>query len=349
MMYPSDRSLISLALLDSNTRYQDEYLRSEVKELLGSSRNKMQLPFTREDFLIEGPIKQKGMSISGYQPKLSLALDADGLLNMVEHQAQFILKPSPQNFPNLAANEHATMLAMKQLGFDLPPFGLVRFKSELSDGEVAFLIRRYDRRLFDKEVIHQEQLDGAMGVAEKYGKIKNDDEGYISYEQACLFMIRNIDSSLAFKRELFNRVLAAYFLGNNDLHLRNFGLLHPLGQKATLAPVYDYVSVAPYKGYIANENSLALPLLAEEEGNNNASSGQHSHCTYTGYDFLNFGEKIGLSRKLAQKLITTLLKQKNKIKCIYQDSLMPKADVDKVLEWIDSRERYLQVNQHVDI
>ncbi len=74
-MYPSDRSLISLAKLDDNSRYQDEYLRIEVNAFLGSSRNKMELPFSREDFLIEGPKKQKGMSISGYQPKLSLALD----------------------------------------------------------------------------------------------------------------------------------------------------------------------------------------------------------------------------------------------------------------------------------
>ncbi len=348
-MYPSNRSLISLVDLNNSNREQEEYKKGEIKALLGASKYQMRLPFTREEFVNELPKKQKGMSISGYQPKLSLAINDENELGVVEEKALFILKPSPTEFPYLAENEHATMLVMKALGFDLPPFGLVRFREEDEDSERAFIIRRYDRLKAGEEAIHQEQLDAAMSVSEKYGKIKDDGEGYISYEQACKFLISHVNSSLSFKRELFNRVLTAYFLGNNDLHLRNIGILLPEKGAAQLAPIYDYVSIAPYPDYIANETTLALPLLASEEGDNGNTSGYISHCTYTGFDFLTFAENIGIKPKLAKKWIEELCANTKKIKDIYQNSFMPEAHIVKVTEWIDSRKNYLLQLEHVDI
>ncbi|MEZ8105687.1 HipA domain-containing protein [Vibrio genomosp. F6] len=348
-MYPSNRSLISLTLLDDSNRDQQEYKKGEIKDLLGSNKYQMRLPFTRTEFVTELPKKQKGMSISGYQPKLSLTINEENELGVVENKALFILKPSPVEFPNLAENEHATMLVMKMLGFDIPPFGLVRFKGDESDSECAFIIRRYDRLGTGEKAIHQEQLDAAMNVREKYGKIKDDDEGYVSYEQACLFLIKNVDSSLLFKRDLFQRVLAAYYLGNNDLHLRNIGLLLPEKEASQLAPIYDYVSIAPYPDYIANETSLALPLLANEEGDNGNTSGYQSHCTYTGYDFLMFAENIGIKPKLATKLIKEICGKKEVIYEIYRNSFMPEEQIDKVIQWVESRTNYLHQLEHVDI
>ncbi|MFA0415650.1 type II toxin-antitoxin system HipA family toxin [Vibrio renipiscarius] len=346
-MYPSNRSLISLVDLNGSNREQEEYKKGEIKALLGASKYQMRLPFTRDEFVRELPKKQKGLSISGYQPKLSLAINDENELGVVEDKALFILKPSPAEFPYLAENEHATMLVMKVLGFDLPQFGLVRFSGQGEDSERAFIIRRYDRLKAGEEAIHQEQLDAAMSVSEKYGKIKDDNEGYISYEQACKFLITKVDSSLSFKRELFNRVLTAYFLGNNDLHLRNIGLLLPEKGNALLTPIYDYVSIAPYPHYIANETSLALPLLASEEGDNGNTSGYISHCTYTGYDFLTFANNIGINPKLANKLIEELCAKTDMIKDIYRNSFMPEAHVLKVIEWIDSRKNYLLQLEHV--
>ncbi|MEI8634403.1 HipA domain-containing protein [Vibrio sp. PP-XX7] len=187
-MYPSNRSLISLSLLDKSNREQEEYKKGEIKDVLGSNKYQMRLPFTRTEFVTELPKKQKGMSISGYQPKLSLAINEKNELGIVHDKSLFILKPSPVAFPYLAENEHATMLVMKMLGFDIPPFGLVRFRDDEPDSERAFIIRRYDRLKAGEEAIHQEQLDAAMNVHEKYGKIKDDAEGYVSYERG-LFIL----------------------------------------------------------------------------------------------------------------------------------------------------------------
>ncbi|MCH1933273.1 HipA domain-containing protein, partial [Shewanella sp. A25] len=69
-------------------------------------------------------------------------------------------------------------------------------------------------------------------------------------------------------RDFFRRVAYAYLLGNNDLHLRNFGIVAP----NRLAPVYDFVSVAPYPAYFAY-GYLALPLLTIEEGEQQLAPG----------------------------------------------------------------------------
>lgn len=348
-MYPSNKSLISLDELNEKNREQNEYKKGEILTLLGSNKFQMRLPFSRTEFVTELPKKQKGMSISGYQPKLSLAIDQSNQLGVVEGKALFILKPSPEEFPHLAENEHATMLVMKMLGFDIPPFGLTRFNDHNASDELAFIIRRYDRLNAGEEAVHQEQLDAAMGIPEKYGKIMDDEEGYISYEQVCLYLTHTIDGSLSFKKELFSRILTAYYLGNNDLHLRNIGLLHPEYEASRLAPIYDYVSIAPYPEYIANENSLALPLVASEEGDNGNTSGYQSHCTYTGYDFLIFAENIGLNPKLATKIINELCAQKDKVLQVYRNSFMPQEHVDKVTEWIESRTNYLSKLKHFEV
>ncbi len=87
------------------------------------------LPFSRHDFTTEMPIKQQGMSISGYQPKLQLAIE-NQQFQSIQYQGSYILKPSPTDYPYLAENEHTTMCVMAKLGFDVPANGLVTFQRE---------------------------------------------------------------------------------------------------------------------------------------------------------------------------------------------------------------------------
>lgn len=87
----------------------------------------LELPFTRSQFIQELPERQKGMSISGYQPKLSLCV-TDKTLQVVNNNGNYILKPSPEAYPHLAENEHATMMVMQRLEFNIPPFGLFRLR-----------------------------------------------------------------------------------------------------------------------------------------------------------------------------------------------------------------------------
>lgn len=204
------------------------------------------------------------------------------------------------------------------------------------------MIKRYDRE--NNRPIHQEQLDAAMNVAEKYGKIKEDGKQYVSYERAIKFILEKLSKKdLTLRRTLFLRVVYAYLLGNNDMHLRNFSLILGEDGNISLAPVYDFVSVAPYSAEF-HSGLLALPLLEKEEGEATLAAGFDTQdgC-YLGMDFIEFGQNIGMSEKLCQKLLRDLPKSAEKITNIYQHSFMPAEHKQQVLQCYQQRLKYLQI------
>lgn len=326
----------------SQSELKSGYSRKGLKLLTDNPKFNPMLNFDRFEFEVICPKKQKGMSISGYQPKLQLRIHHNQF-DIIDSKGDYILKPSPVAFPFLAENEHATMQVMKALKFDVPETGLVYFKTEdPTKKQFAFVIKRYDR--FNGKPLHQEQLDGAMNIPEKYGKFSDDDEQYISYEKAIKFILNNVtNKNLALQTDLFLRVVYAYLLGNNDLHLRNFSLIISQDNHISLAPVYDFVSVKPY-AEIFNDSLLALPLLEKEEGGKELATGlETKYGCYLGIDFIEFGKNIGISEKLCQKLLTDLPKYNAKITEIYQHSFMPKEHIEQVLQCYQQRLNYLQI------
>lgn len=324
----------------TKTEFNVGYSIKGLKHLTSENKFNPMLPFKRAEFIQHKPILQKGMSISGYQPKLQLIIQ-NHQFDIQHAGGNYILKPSPEAYPFLAENEHATMAVMRALKFDVPPNGLVFFQTDnLAEAEYAYVIKRYDRK--GEEKIHQEQLDGAMNVPEKYGKIRaNSHESYISYEQVVLFLLAHLGKTLALQKELFRRIVYAYLLGNNDLHLRNFSIIH--GEKLTLAPIYDFIATAPYTD-IFNGGLLALPLLKKEEGNAELAFGfETQYGCYIGVDFIEFGRNIGLSEKLTKKLLSDLIKEQTKVEEIYHRSFMPQPDIEKVLTCYRQRLGYLQI------
>lgn len=313
----------------------------ESNELYGDGFEIESLPFTRSDFIRTQPAKQKGMSISGAQPKLSLRVTENGQLEVTPTSGKYILKPSPEQFPGLAENEHAIMLCMKKLGFAIPCFGLIPFRCEEGEErpELAFIIKRYDRDGESKT--HQEQLDGAMAVNDKYG-LNSAGQPAVSYEQAGRFLVKNVDSSLAFKRDFFRRVLCAYIFGNNDLHLRNLGILHMSDVRFLLAPVYDYLSVVPYPESFGT--TLALPLLICEECYQSLADGLESEVgEYIGYDFLVFAEGIGLNATLAKKQIAQVQAKLDIIEETIDSSYMLDSHKTDVIKYIRRRMTLLDI------
>lgn len=328
-------------LLEPLANHSSEYSKKGIRYLTGLNDFLPVLPFARQDFVSELPLTQQGMSISGYQPKLQLVIE-NGQFETIGNQGEFILKPSPEDYSFLAENEHATMSVMQALGFNVPPNGLFAFQSE--NVEFAFVIKRFDRQ--NGVPIHQDQLDGAMNISEKYGKIGSDNEQYVSYERVAKFILAYTEDNLVQRQELFRRVVYAYLLGNNDLHLRNFSLIYHKNGKIELAPVYDFVSVVPYKA-IFNSALLALPLLEREEGGVELAHGFHTqYGEYIGQDFVEFGEKIGLNRKLIeQRLLPQLWKEQTIVESVYQRSFMPSDHKNSVL---DNYRRRLKLMNVID-
>lgn len=336
---------VTLTPLEGKKEYQPGFSLQGIKHLAGRTDVQLQLPFTRREFVTVQPKKQRGMSISGYQPKLSLRI-VNNQFCVVDTFGTYILKPSPEEYPNLAENEHAIMSVMKRLGFDVPPFGLVPFQqaSDSENVEYAFLIKRFDRNEEEQSKVHQEQIDGAMGVEEKYGKVNGVQA--ISYQRVCQFLIDNIDSNLQFKRELFKRVMYSYLLGNNDFHLRNFGVLMPSEERNSLAPIYDFVSTAPYLDTFS-DSYLALPLLKVEENDNDLAPGFNTqYGQYIGYDFIEFAQGLGLSGKLAAKVISEAVKDKVIVIDTLESSFMTENHKRDVISCFSQRLSFLQVQDY---
>ncbi|MGQ8708441.1 type II toxin-antitoxin system HipA family toxin [Serratia sp. TSA_198.1] len=336
-----DRCLINLTPLKAPELITG-YSKQGIKQLFGSAKIALTLPFTRREFIQELPERQKGMSISGYQPKLSLSLE-EGELHVVNNDGTYILKPSPEEYPNLAENEHATMTVMARLKFVVPPFGLIRFKAdEDRPDELAFVIKRYDRIGPDRVRLHQEQLDGAMGINDKYGYV--DGKKDISYEKAAKFLNHTVSNGLHSKRDVFLRILYAYVLGNNDFHLRNLGIIHPEDTSPYVAPVYDFISVAPYPA--AFGEYLALPLLECEENDVGIAPGINSpYGEYIGVDFILLAEGMDVNPKLAKKWLAEVVKSHQLIIDTYTESHMPAEQREAVLRYVARRITLLGVTE----
>lgn len=335
---------ILLIPLTTIEEQQTGYSKQGAKSLVGKTDFNFRLPFSRADFFQTKPITQKGMSISGYQPKLQLIIK-DQQFDTIDKQGQFILKPSPEEYPYLAENEHATMAVMRTLGFKVPANGLVQFTLQ-ANIENAFVIKRFDRTN-NGTPIHQEQLDGAMNITDKYGKTGQNEEQYISYERIAKFILKHTRSDLSQKIELFRRIVYAYLLGNNDLHLRNFSLIYNEDRSIDLAPIYDFVSVCPYPE-VFNSCYLALPLLEKEEGGKKLADGFDTiYGQYIGKDFIEFGENIGINAKLLrEKLIPEILKEENTVLTTYQHSFIPQQHLIQITQCYLQRLRLLQVYEY---
>lgn len=166
------------------------------------------------------------LSISGVQPKLSMARRAGRLVPVTEG-GQFILKPQTEVFPLLPQNENLCMSIAGQMGIAVPPHGLI----ELRDGSPAYVVRRFDRT-DDGAKLRCEDFAQILGASDKYsGSIEQ-----IGRRIKELSNVPGLDVQLFFERVLLN-----FLLGNGDAHMKNFSMLEADGGGLRLAPAYDIV------------------------------------------------------------------------------------------------------------
>lgn len=168
------------------------------------------------------------MSISGVQPKLSVAVNKrSGALEVAPSGGTHILKPSPESFPFLSENENLCMNLAREMTIETPPHGLVK----MSDGCLTYVVRRFDRGA-KGEKIHVEDFSQLLGKSDKY-------DG--SVEQIGKFLKRHSSAPFIDTQKLFVRILYYFLIGNGDAHLKNFAMVQsPSGNH--LAPAYDIVS-----------------------------------------------------------------------------------------------------------
>ena len=185
-------------------------------------------------------------SLAGVQLKFS-AIGRGGKQLRIPAQGrdgQWIVKlPSPR-FPRVPENEFAMMTLAREVGIDVPEFGLIPVGSignlppEFAEDKTdAYFIRRFDRGP-DGERIHAEDFNQIYG---QYPEKKYEQHGYTG-------MAKDIWALLGEKglAEFIRRVIFNAAIGNADMHLKNWSLLYLDGRTPTLAPGYDYVSTIRY-------------------------------------------------------------------------------------------------------
>ncbi len=205
------------------------------------------IPFKAADLPAMVMKDKTGMSISGVQPKASVRLNKQAeTLEMTAIGGTHILKPEPEQFPQLPQNENLCMNMASELGLRVPPHGLL----EMSDGKLCYIVKRFDRT-DDGRRIAKETMFQVLGSTDKYlGSLEMI--GKTIRAHAANVGLDTID--------FFERTLFCFLTGNGDMHLKNWALLGA-GRDIALAPCYDLVCS---RLYIGRETDSALTLNAKQ-------------------------------------------------------------------------------------
>lgn len=287
-------TLKSLPKSNSNPHMRD----ADARALYGTSAFSGCLNVSRQTLFTEGARETKGFSISGVQQKLSMRFDHErNTLVPTQTDGTFIIKPTPDPFPYCAELEHLGMLISRTLGIDTALCGLVEFEG----GEKAYVTRRFDRIEGTDDKRTMEDLCSLAGL-------RRDNKYDSTYEAAGLILREATGGKAAVMLDYFNRVVAAYLMGNEDLHLKNFSVIRDPGDTSHyypgLSPNYDCV---PTRVYLMNTNgAMAMPLTnAEQAGDFSDAFSYYGYYTYQ--DFQHLGLAIGLN----ERAIGTCIKRLN--------------------------------------
>ncbi|WP_052749071.1 type II toxin-antitoxin system HipA family toxin [Arsukibacterium ikkense] len=266
----------------------------ELIELPLKSLRGFSIDFARAAFNDVAVKSLPGTSISGVQPKMFLKLAGrPKTLTNAQGIGNYIVKPSPESFPELAENEFMVMQLCQAVGMRVADHYLVPF----SCGELAYVTTRFDMEEDGHINNFVEDMASCMNVAP--GQKDNEK---LSYEKAIKTAHRLSGGHAKILIDGFTLVLMAYVVGNNDLHLKNMTLLRERGKSNVkgFSPVYDMLSVAPYPTY---EGYQLVLWLLESEVDNEFTSSYNAYGYYTSHDFIELGIRIGLGESMARSII----------------------------------------------
>ncbi|MDO8494779.1 MAG: HipA domain-containing protein [Deltaproteobacteria bacterium] len=214
----------------------------EIKAMFGINRLPV-INFSLQEIAQKAQEMVNQLSISGVQPKLSVALQKKtGELIATAQGGEYILKPQIGAFPHLPENENCCMNSAEDFSIEVPKHCLLSLK----DGSWAYLVKRFDREK-DKK-IHQEDFTQILSKSDKYSGSFEE----IGKTLKKISSVPGLDVQLFFERIVFN-----FLIGNGDAHHKNFSIRYLEDGEIRLSPAYDLVCS---KLVIPREEDLALNL-----------------------------------------------------------------------------------------
>lgn len=303
-----------------------------IANFFGNRKPIEKLTFTRADFFEKGREFTEGMSISGVQQKLSLIINDKNEFEIVTNNGTYILKPSPEPFPFAAENEQCAMAISNIVGIETACSANIPF----ADGEEAYITKRYDR--IDAVKLHQEDLAQAFDLPSK-------DKYKKSYEEALILSREMAGGKLSVVKELFKRIVLAYIIGNDDMHLKNISLIKNTENHTnfydSLTPNYDQLLVRAFPNPPMNR-VFALSFF-KEEAHGIFSSAYEKIGFYTGCDFYSLGEKVGLRKPVVKNVLEDFFKKETDISEIIKNSFMPDEMKEKSIALVMGRIKALKI------
>jgi len=212
----------------------------------------------------------KRIAVTGVQPKLSVTLEkvkGHGRLTIVGLWGEYILKPQHDNFLFMPETEDLTMHIASLFKIPVCEHTLLR----ATDGNFAYIAKRFDRKNGQK--IHVEDLC-------QLSEFLTENKYKGSYEKAGKLILQYCKKGIDVLN-YFELVLFSYLSGNNDMHLKNFSVMHK-ETEISLSPAYDLLNV-----------NLINPKDDEEMGL--TLNGKKKKLKLT--DFIHFAEILGIPEK----------------------------------------------------
>jgi serine/threonine-protein kinase HipA len=260
---------------------------------------------------------RKGISISGMQEKMSLALHKNELTLTEEgQQGTYILKPIPRDLKKVnqvPANEHVTMqIAAQVYGINTAENGMIFFK----DGQPAYITRRFDVKK-DGRKWGKEDFATLAGKTRATGGVNFKYE--YSYEEAAALIRKFVPAWRVEIEKFFTLVLFNYAFSNGDAHLKNFAVLETESGDYFLSPAYDLINTRIH----VDDADFALDkgLFADDFQSGAFKKTLHRNRE----DFLEFGRRIGIGEKRAEKLMAPFLTKQEKVAQLVERSFLNNA------------------------
>ncbi|HEY8269510.1 MAG TPA: type II toxin-antitoxin system HipA family toxin [Pseudobdellovibrionaceae bacterium] len=246
--FTSDRCLVCMEALNSSEQL---YHSKCAKNLFGFSHAPI-IDVVSED-LEELALRQinQRLTLTGVQRKLSLSPIIENKkerLTVVGVDGRFILKPASEDYPEMAEVEHLSMKIAELQNITVADCGLVY----LASGERAYITRRFDRANNEKI-----QVEDFCQLAEKPTERKYSG----SSESLAKIIEKYSDQAPDDKLTLFQIILFSFWIGNSDMHLKNFSLWRdPQSGLIRMSPGYDFLSTRLLITAKEDNEELALPV-----------------------------------------------------------------------------------------
>ena len=176
------------------------------------------------------------LSLAGSQDKLPVVLRGSCIgLPLGNTPSTHIIKPEPERFPGLVANEALCMTLAKAVGLNVPDVA-----TRSIGGKACIVVRRYDRIVSPEGTVtrlHQEDFCQALGFPPER---KYQQEGGPRLRD-CMAMLREWSTTPVLDiRDFLDGLIFNVLVGNADAHGKNYSLLYRGGERR-LAPFYDLV------------------------------------------------------------------------------------------------------------